>query len=206
MSLPQRRPWLPVFAWCVTGFNMLVIAWGALVRATGSGAGCGSHWPQCNGSLLPDLARIETAIEFGHRVSSVLAGLLVIILVLWVMRSNLNRLTRLSSWSSLAFIILEGILGALLVRLELVADNTSTLRAGVVALHLVNTLMLLASLGLTAFASGRVKPVSLTRRPTRVVTWLLGIGLVAMALLSAMGAVTALGDTLFPATSLSTGF
>ena len=41
------------FAWLTLGFLILVILWGAFVRATGSGAGCGNHWPLCNGVVVP---------------------------------------------------------------------------------------------------------------------------------------------------------
>jgi hypothetical protein len=55
------------FAWSVVGYNVLVILWGALVRATGSGAGCGNHWPLCNGEVIPLSPRVDTIIEFTHR-------------------------------------------------------------------------------------------------------------------------------------------
>ncbi len=203
MADTQRSDAFPVYAWFITGFNMLVIAWGTVVRATGSGAGCGSHWPQCNGAIVPVLARLETAIEYGHRVSSALAGLLVLILVVWSFRRKGNGLSRSAAAVALVFILLEGIIGALLVRLELVAGNTSGLRAVVIALHLVNTLLLLAALALTAWAGRQHEPVHFSARTIIVV--LLGIGMIGTAILSAAGAVTALGDTLFPAQSLATG-
>ena len=74
------------FAWFTLGFLILVILWGAFVRATGSGAGCGSHWPLCNGEILPRAARVETMIEFAHRVSSALSGVLVLGLWVWAFR------------------------------------------------------------------------------------------------------------------------
>lgn len=64
------------YAWFTTGFTVLVILWGAVVRATGSGAGCGNHWPSCNGQIIPWPAQIETLIEFIHRITSGLSGLL----------------------------------------------------------------------------------------------------------------------------------
>jgi len=203
-----RRNYLPIYAWFVTAFNILVIAWGAMVRATGSGAGCGSHWPQCNGVILPELTRIETVIEFSHRISSTLAGIFVVILVFWVFRASKNRFARRASVMALLFIVVEGLLGALLVRLDLVAGNTSVLRAGAVALHLVNTLLLLTALALTARSSDHPSYPSQGSPAIQSLRWLaalLAIALVAMALLSAAGAVTALGDTLFPAQSLAAG-
>ena len=58
------------YAWGVLGINLLVILWGAYVRATGSGAGCGSHWPLCNGEVVPRSAGLATLIEFTHRATS----------------------------------------------------------------------------------------------------------------------------------------
>ena len=58
----------------ITGFNLLfclaVIIWGAFVRATGSGAGCGDHWPLCNGVVVPRAPALETVIEMTHRLTS----------------------------------------------------------------------------------------------------------------------------------------
>src|SRR5690606_41336818 len=48
-----KRP--STFALALTALiaNTVVILQGAVVRATGSGAGCGSHWPTCNGTVVP---------------------------------------------------------------------------------------------------------------------------------------------------------
>src|SRR5713101_9203967 len=74
------------YAWAVLGWNLLVILWGAYVRATGSGAGCGSHWPLCNGEFLPTTPQTQTVIEFTHRVTSGLSLVLVAILLIWCWR------------------------------------------------------------------------------------------------------------------------
>jgi len=68
------------FAWFVVAYNVAVIVWGAYVRATGSGAGCGSHWPLCNSEFLPTTPQTQTVIEFTHRVTSGLSLVLVTIL------------------------------------------------------------------------------------------------------------------------------
>lgn len=199
----MKRDKFVTYAWFVVAYTIFVIAFGALVRATGSGAGCGSHWPTCNGEVLPTLARMETATEFGHRLTSGLAGIIVIGLTVWAFRRPSNRATKTGAVLSLVFIIIEGLIGAALVRLELVEDNASVLRAVAIALHLVNTLILLAWMGLTAWAAS--KPQDLKLRLQRRTLVLLGVGLVGMLVLSAMGAVTALGDTLFPSESLAAG-
>ena len=66
----SRDRGLSRFAWGLLGYEILVVAWGGYVRASGSGAGCGRHWPMCNGEILPRAPRIETLIELSHRVSS----------------------------------------------------------------------------------------------------------------------------------------
>jgi heme A synthase len=191
------------YAWFVVAFTIGVILWGAVVRATGSGAGCGSHWPTCNGEVLPELAQMETMIEFVHRITSALSGVLVIGLLVWAYRlPKKNPLARRMALLSFIFILIEGFIGMLLVRLELVADNASVLRAVAIGLHLVNTYILLAFMVLTAWAGGR-EPGGWRWR--EAAAWLMIVGLVAMSLLSAAGAVTALGDTLFPMAEMRQG-
>lgn len=192
------------YAWIVLGYNLLVILWGAYVRATGSGAGCGSHWPLCNGEVIPRAAQIETIVEFTHRLTSGLAGILVIILLVWAFRLfPKGHVVRRGAALSMFFIITEGLVGAGLVLFELVAHNDSIARAVSMSVHLVNTLLLLASLTLTAWWAGGGRPLRL--RGQGNTGWLLLVALLAMVVLGATGAVTALGDTLFPAGSLAEG-
>lgn len=192
------------YAWFVVGYNILVILWGALVRATGSGAGCGRHWPLCNGEAVHRPQSIETLIELSHRLTSTLAGVFVIILVVWAFRVyEKGSLTRRAAVLSLVFIIIEGGLGAGLVLLELVEDNASIWRAMAVSVHLLNTFVLLVWLTQTAWASNVPQDVRLGRS---ALVNLMFVGLTGMAILSAMGAVTALGDTLFLSGSLARQF
>jgi len=65
------------YAWLVLVYTLLVILWGAYVRATGSGAGCGGHWPLCNGQVVPRSPAAETIIEYTHRLMSGLSLILV---------------------------------------------------------------------------------------------------------------------------------
>lgn len=197
------RPFV-LFSWFVVAYNLIVIIWGAFVRATGSGAGCGQHWPLCNGQVIPRPEQIETVIELTHRVTSMLDGFLVIGLVVWALRLYpRGHLARRGAVASLGFVILEGILGAGLVLLELVADNSSSARAAAMAIHLVNTLLLLGVLTLTAWWAGG--GAGLRLRGQGPVGWLIGVGVAGMLVVGAAGAVTALGDTLFPARSLAEG-
>ena len=192
------------FAWGVLGFNLLVVLWGAFVRATGSGAGCGSHWPLCNGEMLPRAPQTATLIELTHRATSGLALLLVAGMLIWAIRGfPRDHPVRLGAKLSMVFMIVEALLGAGLVLFELVADNPSLLRAFSMTAHLINTFLLLGAITLTAWwASGgrRVR-----WRGQGVTGWLLGVGIGIFLLLGASGAVAALGDTLFPARSLAEG-
>ncbi|HYN87929.1 MAG TPA: COX15/CtaA family protein [Ardenticatenaceae bacterium] len=200
----MRRTWFATYAWAVLVYNLGVILWGAYVRATGSGAGCGSHWPLCNGAVLPRAARTETLIEFTHRLSSGLALLLVVALFVWALRAyGTGAPVWLGASLSLAFIIAEALIGAGLVLFELVADNSSVARALFIALHLANTFFLLAALTLTGWWASGGEPLRLRRQDP--VAWLLGAGFLGMLIVGVSGAVTALGDTLFPASSLVEG-
>src|ERR1700744_2689847 len=76
------------FAWGVVGYNVLVILWGALVRATGSGAGCGNHWPLCNGQVIPVSPGIHTVIEFTHRMMTGGSTFVVLALLVWSFRAT----------------------------------------------------------------------------------------------------------------------
>ncbi|MCB0193051.1 MAG: COX15/CtaA family protein [Anaerolineae bacterium] len=192
------------FAWGTLVLNIIVILWGAFVRATGSGAGCGSHWPTCNGEVIPWSAQTETLIEFTHRITSGLALVAVIILLVWATRAYpKGHAVRLGAKLSLAFMIIEALLGAGLVLFELVADNDTTARAVVVALHLVNTFLLLSAITLTAWWASGGHPIRW--RGQGWLGWAIWAGFAAILLLGASGGVTALGDTLFPATSLIEG-
>lgn len=194
------------YAWFITIYNIAVILWGAVVRATGSGAGCGNHWPACNGEIIPHPENIEVIIEFGHRLTSSFSGVLVIIMLVWAFRITMEHRQKFVRWMAVMtfiFIIIEGGLGAALVRFEWVTNDTSPERAFVVALHLANTLVLLAFMTLTAWGASHDEPIQ-TNSNQKIRNGMI-VGLVAYIFLSAIGAVTALGDTLFPAASLYEG-
>src|SRR5690606_20615724 len=106
------------------------------VRATGSGAGCGSHWPTCNGQIIPRPEHIEMLIEFIHRLTSGLAGVVVLLLFIWAFRAYPKRhLVRKAAAFSLFFVITEGLVGAGLVLFEWVAYNDSIARVISMAVH-----------------------------------------------------------------------
>ncbi|MEM7803206.1 MAG: COX15/CtaA family protein [Chloroflexota bacterium] len=192
------------FAWFLVGYTILVILWGAFVRATGSGAGCGSHWPTCNGEIIPRAESVETLIEFSHRLTSAFMGVLVIGLVAWAWRVHglSHRATKASIWT-LVFTIIEGGIGAAIVIFEYVADNESTARALWMGVHLINTLILLGILVTAAWWCSGGK--SITFKNSRPLVTALAIGFAGLLIVSAFGAITALGDTLFPAESFAEG-
>lgn len=183
------------FAWLVLGYSVLVILWGAYVRATGSGAGCGSHWPLCNGEVIPRAPSVEMLIEFSHRLSSGLAGLLVLAMLIWAFRAFPRKhIVRLGALMSMLFMVIEALVGAGLVLFEQVADNVTMARALWMSAHLLNTFILLGWLTLTAWwASGGSR---FAVRGQGAVGWGILGALMLTAFIGMSGAVTALGDTL----------
>src|SRR5919112_3761352 len=153
-SVSLRAKRFAAYAWAVTALTLVVILWGAYVRASRSGDGCGAHWPLCNGSVVPDATHAKTLVEFAHRVTSGLAFLLVVALVVWASRTfKRGHAARAAAVASGVFIVTESLIGAGLVLLRLVADNASVARALYPSAHLVNTFLLVAALALTAWWS-----------------------------------------------------
>jgi heme o synthase len=192
------------FAWAVVIWNIIVVLWGAFVRATGSGAGCGNHWPLCNGAVVPRAPQVDTLIELSHRLTSGVALIGVLILLIWAFRAfPKGHPVRYGVVVSAFFIITESLVGASLVIFGWVADDTSAERALVVSIHLFNTFLLLASLAVTAWWASGQRPIALQGRGWLV--WALRGGLLGVLVIGITGAITALGDTLFPASSLAEG-
>lgn len=192
------------FAWLVVGYNLLVVAWGAFVRATGSGAGCGKHWPMCNGEIVPRSRALETMIEFTHRWTSGLAILLLAALTVWAFRAfPRGHVVRKAVVASCAFMVSEALVGAGLVLFGWVARDPSPARGWVMAIHLTNTFLLLATLALTADWSRNAGGFS--RAGAGKLPSLLTASLVAILLAGVTGAIAALGDTLFPPKSFAEG-
>lgn len=190
------------YAWFVLAYNVGVILWGAFVRATGSGAGCGEHWPLCNGEVMPRSPQLATIIELTHRLTSGLAGLFVIVLVVAAFRvfPKGHVVRRCALWS-LALTLTEGLLGAGLVLWGHVAKNASVWRGVSLTVHLVNTLFLLAALACTAWFARA--PRQDRRVPVPGLPILIGgAGLIFIGI---TGAIAALGDTLFASESLAEG-
>jgi len=195
------------FGWVALGMTVLVIVWGAVVRATGSGAGCGSHWPLCNGDVVPLAPTVGTIIEFVHRLTSGAVMLLAVGLV-WLSRRTFPAGHEARRWAviSLIFMLVEAGIGAGIVLLELVENNASALRAAYVGGHLVNTLLLVAAMTRTIWAA-RVPSAGAegASRPAGMSSRGFTFAMAAMLLVAATGAIVALGDTLFPSASLAEG-
>ena len=190
------------FGYSVLAFNILVIVWGAYVRASFSGDGCGDHWPFCNGQLLPHAQATKTIVEFIHRLSTGLDAPFVILLVYGAFKlfARQHPVRRYASWS-LVFLLVEAALGAGLVLFKYVAHNASVGRAIYLSLHLTNTMLLLSALALTAWlAWTRNNNFAIRDVPARAV-----LALAIALIVSVTGAITALGDTLFPSSSLGAG-
>lgn len=201
ISHPPRS--LRRFAWGVLAYNVAVIVWGSAVRATGSGAGCGDHWPLCNGTLVQHHAAVATLIEFAHRATSGVDLLCVLALFFWTFAAAPRRhLARACAVAVLVLTLNEAVLGALLVLLGHTAGDTSPSRALYLGLHLTNTLLLLAALALTAHFLGR--SAGALRGGLRVQAPALALtGLAATLVVGVTGSLAALGDTLYPAHNLA---
>jgi len=193
---------LAAFAWLTLAYNLGVILWGAYVRASGSGAGCGEHWPLCNGVAIPRDPSTATLIEFSHRLTSGLALIAVVVLLVWVWRvcAPGHPARRGAAWT-VFFMLTEAGVGAGLVLFQLVADNASMARAMFMAVHLLNTFVLLSALTLTAWWLSGGAPLDVLRH--RGAALVFGGVALGMLVVGASGAVAALGDTLFPHNSLS---
>src|SRR5690348_9803243 len=136
-----------IYAWMVTVLTLIVILWGAYVRASRSGDGCGAHWPLCNGTVVPSGTAPKTLVEFTHRLTSGLDGILIVGLVVWAFRRfPQGHVVRRGATLSFLFIVSESLIGAGLVLLRLVAENASIARAAYLSVHLINTFILIAML------------------------------------------------------------
>ena len=206
-AVPAPSQYLPSpalrrFAWGVLAYFIAVILWGTLVRATGAGAGCGNHWPLCNGTVIQRSASVNTLIEFTHRITSGLSFLAVVGLAVWSFAGTVRgHMARAAAVAAVVFTLIEAILGALLVKLGLTAQSQSPLRPAYLALHLANTLLLLAALTLTAHLLSR-RNGYLRENIRLVAPFGAVVGVLVVMMVGVTGSLAALGDTLFPASSL----
>ncbi len=184
------------FTLAALAFCLFVIVWGAWVRASGSGAGCGAHWPTCNGQVFPTAPSSRTVIEFTHRLTSGLSLLSVVAMWVWARRAHRkgHAVVRSAGWSAF-FMVTEALLGAALVKLELVADNATANRAVAMSLHLVNTFLLLSAMTSCAVWAHLGDGV-LRWKGRGLLTATLPLAFALTMLVGVSGAIAALGDTL----------
>jgi cytochrome c oxidase assembly protein subunit 15 len=199
----RRGRGLPTLAGATVAVMVLVILWGAVVRATGSGAGCGAHWPLCNGTFFPHHPRLATVIEFIHRATTGVCSSLAFVVLAWTFfaRPKGDR-TRIAAVVSVLLLLVEALLGRALVVHGWVDQNTSDARSLMQCIHFSNTLLLLAAFTLTWWwlrPSNSLVEIPARARP---LAW---IALVATMIAGATGSVAALADTLFPSPSLREG-
>ncbi len=186
------------FAWFTLAYTVAVVLWGAVVRATGSGAGCGESWPLCNGRLVFGTQALAKLIEFTHRASTGIDGILIAVMAIWAFRAFPKRHpASLGGMLSILFLVLEALLGAALVKYGLVVNDASAARVVVLSFHLANTLALLGILTLTAWWAGGHRRIHWDARAY--------VSLAGVIALGITGALSALADTLFPSTSLAAG-
>ncbi|MEZ2346026.1 heme A synthase [Terriglobus sp. RCC_193] len=194
-SLKGVRLW----AWATLALFVVVVLQGAVVRATSSGAGCGAHWPLCNGEVLPHFQRLATVIEFMHRSLTGISGTMFFVLTAWTfLATPKQHPARKAAVWSLVFLILEALLGAVLVLGHYVENNTSNMRVFVQSIHFTNTMILLAATTAVAVLLGNVKAAAYNK-PLRQASLLT---IAAVLITGAAGSVAALADTIFPSHSL----
>ena len=196
VSLALRR-----FAWFVLVYNVLVILWGGMVRATGSGAGCGDQWPLCAGAAIPQSPQFHTLVEFTHRLMSGGALILILALLVWTwLATRKGHLARWTAGFALVLVLNEALLGALLVT---VAAHSASPAHGVIlfSCHLTNTLLLVAALALTAefLSNAHFRATTALRHGGLLFPTL---GILATLLVGVSGSLVALGETMYPSSSL----
>ena len=190
---------LTLLAWAVLASMLVVVLWGAVVRATDSGGGCGSHWPLCNGDFFPHHPRLATLIEFVHRASTGVCAALTILLGIWTFYATDREHKARTAWVwTSVLLVTESLLGAVLVKGGYVEHNTSMARVAMQAIHFTNTLLLLAAMTLTAWFLSRRRAVQ-----TVAAHGLAVAAVVATIIVGATGSLAALADTLFPSSSLT---
>lgn len=177
-------------------YTILVILWGAWVRISHSGDGCGDTWPLCHGQLIPEAQQNKTWVEYSHRLTSGLFGIFVIWLFLYI-RNYVDsvRTKRFAFWT-LVFTITEALLGAKLVLFRLVGSDDSVFRAFAMSLHQLNSLLLTGAVATLYFSFRHFD----LQPKFKKIFLALGFMLICMT-----GAWAALSTTLFPSENLLSG-
>lgn len=202
---PVRSSAFSKYAWFVLWYNVVVILWGVFLRASHSGDGCGQHWLTCHGEIVPSAPQLKTLIEFSHRITTAIAGLVVLVLVIWAFRAfRRGSIVLKVALASFLMIIVEALIGAGLVLTGNTAGANTPTRPFWTIGHLISTFILLAVLALTAwYANGR-RPFSFAAPPKVKIALLIGFAGILLSGIS--GSIAALSNMLFPSASLAEGF
>jgi hypothetical protein len=200
-QLPSQTTFYAL-SWALVVYTVAIVLWGAWVRISGSGDGCGDHWPLCNGHIVPSSVPTKTWVEFLHRLSTGLYGILILV-QLAMARRRFEPHHPARTWSALTllFTITEALIGRQLVTMGLVNESVALARVVVMPLHLVNTALLLGSTIMTAEAIkyGHIPRVDLSSTARRLLSILIGVFLILLT----TGAVAALGTHLTPSLARS---
>lgn len=197
------------YAWFVLGYNVVVILWGVFLRASKSGDGCGQHWLTCGGEVIPSAPELKTVIEFSHRITSALDGLFVIVLVGWairrwyVNRDSLSLQLSKTAVGALVFVLIEGALGAGLVLTGNTAETLTPARPFWMGAHLINTLVLLTLLTMTAWAASTKRMIAFRGNPAHA-KWI-GMGVLLIFAVGITGSIAALSSMIFPSGTITEG-
>ncbi|MCS6875200.1 MAG: COX15/CtaA family protein [Pyrinomonadaceae bacterium] len=188
----------------VLAYNLIVILWGVFLRASRSGDGCGQHWLTCHGEIIPSAPELKTLIEFSHRVTSAIAFLLVLGLLIWAFRKyDKGNAIRRTSLGAFVFIITEALIGAGLVLTGNTAENLTPTRPLWMAGHLLNTFILIAFLTLTVWLAYGREMFSL-KVETKFIVMIL-IAIFGILFISITGSIAALSNLIFPSESIAEG-
>lgn len=197
------------FAWVILAYNIVVILWGVFLRASKSGDGCGQHWLTCNGEVVPSAPELKTVIEFSHRITTSLAGIFIVALVIWaicrwyVRRGEQDIRVLKMAVGSFVFVVIEGALGAGLVLTGNTAENLTPERPVWMAAHLINTFILLALITLTARYASGMRKLNFRIEPKYLVA--VAIGVLAVFIVGISGSIAALSNMIFPSGTLAEG-
>lgn len=204
MPVEKKLDAFAKYAFFTLAWNVLVILWGVFLRASKSGDGCGQHWLTCGGEVIPSAPELKTVIEYSHRITSFLAFVAVVVLVVWAFRKfKSGEAVRKTAVLSLVFVITEALVGAGLVLTGNTAETLTAARPFWMAGHLINTFILLAFLTLTSrYASGG-KPLSFKGESKYLIA--IAVGVAAVFVVSITGSIAALSSMLFPSGTLAEG-
>lgn len=177
-------------------YTVLVILWGAWVRISHSGDGCGNHWPLCGGEFIPSEATRHTWIEYTHRLMSGFYGILVFFIFFKIKKMAQTRFLKNLNFIFLSLMIAEALLGALLVKGSLVSLNDSIFRLVVMSFHQLNSFLLSGVTFLTYLVvKNKEENIQLIQKKI----------LALFLFVPVTGAIASLSTTLFPTSSLLQG-